>query len=1152
MMSYVDRLRELAVLRNAGILEEEDYIQQKNIILNLLRLQRTEQVANFEQDREERTLVKQQDSWISYEEISEETILLESSDKTLIPEEALADVINWEKGAFIQGYKLIKVLGQGGHGTVWSAKDTQGKYVAIKNLRFFEKDLLERFEREIDIQSEFHSPFIVPILDQFSYLGRPVMVMEQIHGLGLSQFVARQEYQLQEVESIVEGLLEAADTIHTRGYIHRDIKPDNILVQNRGGIITPKLTDFGIVKEQSLSVREKPEYTMGTPGFMSPEQCTSFSTVDERADIFSIGAVMYFVCTKKRAFTGANHFELIQKSCEGHFIPPQNVVYNLPLRMQHAIVAALEPDPEKRPRSIDELHSLWIGESKWSGFSIFLEKANLRETTPLYPKDISLGNLIVSDDVFVGRKDEIQTVKVRLEKKRLLGVYGAPGIGKTRIILQSVSDMYERYSGGIWYCDLSLAQSKRDILEVMASIFSIPARGKDLQEKLRFILLSKGHTLLIFDGGERVHDVLSELVEEWMEKVLHVNILISMRMKPSVVCEDAIRILPLSLSDGETLFIQQAKKHKKDFVSHRGNQDQIREIVQKVDRIPLAICLVAAQLKTLPLELIYSRMMRKELDQNTNTTYPQQKIENALSWSFSLLHPFEREVLFQCSIFTDGFTVEAAEQIVYLDDDQAPHVMDVIHALVDQSWISVKKTSLGNRLYLFDMIQQFLTQHQEDYSSEQKKMLEERFCTYFSRYGDNVFVDYKKGKHAYQASLELNQEKENLKKCADLSIHHELYSLQPMAVNAYANYLTENGKKTSILSYLEKIDPKRLLSDSNRYIFYNLCGATYDRCGQLDKSEEVFKQALQLTVAAEKVSVQLNMAYLYFYQNRYDEALQCLESIQDRVTRNDRYRAQYGKVCNQFGLIYKNTGDTKKAISFFEQAIDVFREIESDINLASVLLNLSGIYSILGWFEKSNTILEEAKEIHEKMDNKFSLGLVLGNLGYNYSIMDDHHKAMELGKQSLRLFRETGNRFSEGIELAGMGSIFLKLAQWDKAETYLVEAYDILETRHPSKAGEVVSMLARIRSMKGIQMDDVLEKAYENAKKRITCHIEFLFQICFYHYNLNQKEQLLIMVERLQELIRGSDFAGVGIYTEYPKIVQELLIEESYSEEDFS
>ena len=163
--------------------------------------------------------------------------------------------------------------------------------------------------------------------------------------------------------------------------------------------------------------------------------------------------------------------------------------------------------------------------------------------------------------------------------------------------------------------------------------------------------------------------------------------------------------------------------------------------------------------------------------------------------------------------------------------------------------------------------------------------------------------------------------------------------------------------------------------------------------------------------------------------------------------------------------------------------------------------------------------------------------------------MGNHHKAMALGKQSLRLFRETGNRFSEGIELAGMGSIFVKLAQWDKAEKYLVEAYDILETRHPSKAGEVISMLARIRSMQGECMDDLLEEAYENAKKRITCHIEFLFQMCFYHYNLDQKEQLQLMVERLQELIQGSDFAGVGIYTEYPKIVQELL-EDGFSEEE--
>ena len=109
--------------------------------------------------------------------------------------------------------------------------------------------------------------------------------------------------------------------------------------------------------------------------------------------------------------------------------------------MQHAMVAALEPNPAKRPQTIEELHSLWIGESKWIGFSSFLEKANIRETTPLYPQDISLGNLILAEELFIGRKDEIRTLKNRLQENRILGVFGAPGVGKTRMIQQSVSDL---------------------------------------------------------------------------------------------------------------------------------------------------------------------------------------------------------------------------------------------------------------------------------------------------------------------------------------------------------------------------------------------------------------------------------------------------------------------------------------------------------------------------------------------------------------------------------------------------------------------------------------------------------------------------------------------------------------------------------------
>ena len=156
MNAYVDKLKELAALRNAGVLSEENYTQQKERLLQLLRSEREEDTTHVytNEELEEHTLRKGE----------------EHGDRTLVPEEALKDVISWEKGALIGGYELIKILGQGGHGVVWSAKDPHGKPVAIKSLRFLENDLLKRFEREIDIQSEFYSPFIVPVLDQFSYL----------------------------------------------------------------------------------------------------------------------------------------------------------------------------------------------------------------------------------------------------------------------------------------------------------------------------------------------------------------------------------------------------------------------------------------------------------------------------------------------------------------------------------------------------------------------------------------------------------------------------------------------------------------------------------------------------------------------------------------------------------------------------------------------------------------------------------------------------------------------------------------------------------------------------------------------------------------------------------------------------------------------
>ena len=221
-------------------------------------------------------------------------------------------------------YTIEALIGRGGMGAVFMASHRRlpGKKVAIKFLHadLAGDEVLRRFEREAQIASKLGHPNIVSVTDYNVMAdGTPYLVLEYLEGASLAQHLASGPLPLDRVMSIVRQVGSALAAAHREGIVHRDLKPQNIFlvpqeVENRV-VDVAKVLDFGISKIRgSQTVKTQEASLLGTPQYMAPEQATGqHDKVDERTDIFALGAIVYEMLSGQPAFSGANIPEVVFK-----------------------------------------------------------------------------------------------------------------------------------------------------------------------------------------------------------------------------------------------------------------------------------------------------------------------------------------------------------------------------------------------------------------------------------------------------------------------------------------------------------------------------------------------------------------------------------------------------------------------------------------------------------------------------------------------------------------------------------------------------------------------------------------------------------------------------------------------------------------------
>ncbi len=254
-------------------------------------------------------------------------------------------------------YEVVRLLGQGGMAAVYEVRHL-GLH-STHALKVLDADLARndeirgRFLAEGRIQARLRHPHIVQVTE---IVTTPVagLVMDYIEGPTLGEFCRNQGLEPRVLLEVFLPVLDAIEEAHKHGVVHRDLKPDNIIIgRDSRGRLQPMVTDFGIAKMlegegPGGKARTQAGARMGTLLYMSPEQIRGAGEVDARTDIFALGAILYEAATGRVAFHASSEYDTMKRIVEGTYAPPERIVGGLPPVIAGCIRKALAVDPAER------------------------------------------------------------------------------------------------------------------------------------------------------------------------------------------------------------------------------------------------------------------------------------------------------------------------------------------------------------------------------------------------------------------------------------------------------------------------------------------------------------------------------------------------------------------------------------------------------------------------------------------------------------------------------------------------------------------------------------------------------------------------------------------------------------------------------------
>jgi predicted ATPase len=636
-------------------------------------------------------------------------------------------------------------------------------------------------------------------------------------------------------------------------------------------------------------------------------------------------------------------------------------------------------------------------------------------------------NVPAERSTFVGRRRELATVAALLRNKRLVSLLGPPGIGKTALALKHARARPSLYSGGVWFVDAQGVRTSGDLSRAVASAVGIDARAgePDLDVSVGRRLADHGPILVVLDNFDDAVRRAATTLGTWTASAAKARFLVTSREALNIEGEQRMDLGPLDQgrsNDGVQLFLERARAVRSGYAPSPALLVVIKEIVSRLEGNPLAIELAATRLTT-----VSERELLTWLPRDIDGAIAGRALRRAIARSWALLSPGEQRALAACSVFSGGFSLDAAASV--LPPRGSPlKALERLQALRDKSLLFIDEHADTTRYGLYESISAFARAKLN--ASGLRNATEQHHAEFYVRAAAGW-----QAQSASDGSVEaldaLVLESKNLaavierglRKGADRNAYlhalHTLVAEEPrvVAMGPIAPYLA------LLDSALEKARaPYRV---SNRVVLSvllargkarTMSGRT-DGLPDLERARAMARRLADLRLTG-LATLEIGVAHLR--QGMLDVAYRDFSAARELFRRVGE-RELEGNAVGRLGLVRYREGKLDEALARYEEQAPLLSP--NVLQRSDYHARLGGIHHDRGAFAAADAEYRRALVIARRARSRRREAIALGALGVLYWEMGRYDRSRKTHERAIAVIKGHGDRAYEGICLASLGGV---------------------------------------------------------------------------------------------------------------------------------
>ena len=638
-------------------------------------------------------------------------------------------------------------------------------------------------------------------------------------------------------------------------------------------------------------------------------------------------------------------------------------------------------------------------------------------------------NLAPARTDLIGRDLEIARLRELFDTGRFVTITGIGGTGKTRLAREFGRLAVPNFSGGVWMLELAKFEQADDALRELAEMFGLGfGTGTSPLQPIVEALRDKPRTLIVFDNLEHLIEEMADPLARILDGTKEVCILTTSREPVRIGGEQRFKLTPLRQEAAVKLFARRAEEVIPTFKVDDENREAIELLVDKLDRLPLAIELAASRINVLPPAQLAERItnrMRTLRARDRDRPERHETLAATIEWSWELLDDAQRRGLAHCATFRGGFTLEALEEVADYDGD----VADLAEDLVERSLLEFEDGTDGRRFFLFEMVRSVAESKLTELDIADSAF--ERHARYFVR-----MLEGTPSQMIYHRQADLPNLLAALRR-----VDPDDAGLRAAIVLAAGRVLRLSGSVPLVEDVLSelcgKVTDKALLA---RLLLYRSLASSERR--DVDAALSDTQEAIKLAVEAQDFDTacdaQNNHGFNLADTGRVAEGIAVLEEGL-RLAQKIRDPRLETIALGNLAIVYSEQGELGRAEELFGDALTRSRAAADDVLVGRALMNLAVCQSLQERWHEALTNLEESLVLHERVGDDRFRGLAYVALGQVKAELGDTDGAFDAYTLGQEFAHNLGNRFAQTRALIGLG----ELGRGPGDRTYLVQAVQL-------------------------------------------------------------------------------------------------------------